>query len=106
MQAGEELRFDHFRLDPVNVRLWRGKQVIALTPKAFACALLLSGTRRTVSDERRAVDGRLAGDLCERGGALGVRARDSQSAWGYTTSAPVYPDRAPAGVSVHWERSQ
>src|SRR5438094_8622870 len=36
MQAGQELRFDPFRLDPVNVRLWRGKQVIALTPKAFA----------------------------------------------------------------------
>jgi DNA-binding winged helix-turn-helix (wHTH) protein/predicted ATPase len=36
MQAGQILRFNPFRLDPVNVRLWRGKQVITLTPKAFA----------------------------------------------------------------------
>jgi len=36
MQAGHVLRFDPFRLDPGNVRLWRGKQLIALTPKAFA----------------------------------------------------------------------
>jgi DNA-binding winged helix-turn-helix (wHTH) protein len=36
MQAGQELRFDPFRLDPGNARLWRGRQLIALTPKAFA----------------------------------------------------------------------
>src|SRR5207249_9658114 len=28
--------FGSFRLDPDNVRLWRGAQAIALTPKAFA----------------------------------------------------------------------
>jgi DNA-binding winged helix-turn-helix (wHTH) protein/tetratricopeptide (TPR) repeat protein len=36
MQAGQELRFAPFRLDPQNARLWRGKQLMALTPKAFA----------------------------------------------------------------------
>ncbi|MBI3798745.1 MAG: AAA family ATPase, partial [Deltaproteobacteria bacterium] len=36
MQAGQVLRFDPFRLDPGNVRLWRGRQPITLTPKAFA----------------------------------------------------------------------
>jgi DNA-binding winged helix-turn-helix (wHTH) protein len=36
MQAGPVLRFDHFHLDPQNARLWRGRQLIALTPKAFA----------------------------------------------------------------------
>ena len=41
MQAGQVLRFDPFRLDPGKVRLWRGRQVIALTPKAFAVLCLL-----------------------------------------------------------------
>ncbi len=36
MQAGQVLRFDPFRLDPDNARLWRGRQLMALTPKAFA----------------------------------------------------------------------
>jgi DNA-binding winged helix-turn-helix (wHTH) protein len=36
MQAGQVLRFDHFHLDPQNARLWRGKRLITLTPKAFA----------------------------------------------------------------------
>jgi DNA-binding winged helix-turn-helix (wHTH) protein len=36
MQAGQVLRFDPFRLDPVNARLWCGRQLMALTPKAFA----------------------------------------------------------------------
>ena len=42
MQAGPVLRFDPFRLDPGNARLWRGRQLIALTPKAFAvlCSLV------------------------------------------------------------------
>src|SRR5262249_40395092 len=36
MEAGQVLRFDPFRLDPDNAQLWCGKQLIALTPKAFA----------------------------------------------------------------------
>jgi DNA-binding winged helix-turn-helix (wHTH) protein len=36
MQAEQLLRFESFRFDPVNQCLWRGKRVIALTPKAFA----------------------------------------------------------------------
>jgi DNA-binding winged helix-turn-helix (wHTH) protein len=36
MLAGQELRFAPFRLDPRNARLWRGRQLLALTPKAFA----------------------------------------------------------------------
>jgi DNA-binding winged helix-turn-helix (wHTH) protein len=36
MQTEQVLRFDPFRLDPMHVRLWRRKQVIDLTPKAFA----------------------------------------------------------------------
>src|SRR5262249_60973227 len=36
MQAEQVLRFDPFRLDPQNARLWRGRQLMALTPKAFA----------------------------------------------------------------------
>src|SRR5215510_13351057 len=36
MQAEQVLRFDHFHLDPQNARLWRGRQLMALTPKAFA----------------------------------------------------------------------
>jgi DNA-binding winged helix-turn-helix (wHTH) protein/predicted ATPase len=31
-----EFLFESFRLDPVNARLWRGSQALALTPKAFA----------------------------------------------------------------------
>ena len=43
MQTGQVLRFDPFRLDAGNARLWRGRQLMALTPKAFAvlCHLVL-----------------------------------------------------------------
>jgi DNA-binding winged helix-turn-helix (wHTH) protein/tetratricopeptide (TPR) repeat protein len=36
VQAGQALHFGPFQLDPQNARLWRGKRLIALTPKAFA----------------------------------------------------------------------
>lgn len=36
MQFGQVLRFASFCLDPQNARLWQGRQLIALTPKAFA----------------------------------------------------------------------
>src|SRR5437867_1029132 len=36
MQPEQPLRFASFRLDPVNACLWRMKQAISLTPKAFA----------------------------------------------------------------------
>src|SRR5215471_5836260 len=32
----DRLRFGEFRLDPSNLRLWRGERVCRLTPKAFA----------------------------------------------------------------------
>ena len=36
MQADQILSFGAYRLDPQNARLWRGRQLMALTPKAFA----------------------------------------------------------------------
>jgi DNA-binding winged helix-turn-helix (wHTH) protein len=36
MKEGEGLIFDSLRLDTVNERVWRGRQAIPLTPKAFA----------------------------------------------------------------------
>jgi predicted ATPase len=36
MQAEQPFRFNSFRLDTVNACLWRGRQMISLTPKAFA----------------------------------------------------------------------
>src|SRR2546426_11321794 len=36
MQAEQPLRFEFFRVDPVNVCLWRKKQALALTLRAFA----------------------------------------------------------------------
>src|SRR5262249_6478136 len=69
-------------------------------------ALPLSETRRSVSDGRRAVDGRVAGDRCERGGTLGVRVGNSPSAGGDAPGAPVYRDRAPAGISVHCQSAK
>ena len=33
--AAPQWRFDGFRLDPVNARLWRGAEPLALPPKVF-----------------------------------------------------------------------
>ena len=41
MHAKRQIRFDPFRLDSGNARLWRGKQAVALTPKAFAVLVYL-----------------------------------------------------------------
>ncbi len=35
MQEKSLLRFDVYRLDPANARLWRGKHSVKLPPKAF-----------------------------------------------------------------------
>ena len=52
MQAEQQIAFDAFRLDPENARLWRGRQAIALTPKAFAVlAYLLQHAGRLLTKE-------------------------------------------------------
>jgi DNA-binding winged helix-turn-helix (wHTH) protein len=52
MQAGQVLRFAPFRLDPQNARLWRGRQLMTLTPKAFAVLChLVDHTRQLVTKE-------------------------------------------------------
>jgi len=48
----QQIRFDPFRLDPSNARLWRGEHAVALTPKAFAVlAYLLQHPGRLVTKE-------------------------------------------------------
>src|SRR5437763_9626377 len=41
MQAGQNIRFGHFRLDLTNECLWQGTRAISLRPKAFAVLKLL-----------------------------------------------------------------
>jgi DNA-binding winged helix-turn-helix (wHTH) protein/tetratricopeptide (TPR) repeat protein len=41
MPPDQQIRFDRFRLDANNARLWRGDRAIALTPKAFSVLVYL-----------------------------------------------------------------
>lgn len=53
MKAAQPFSFDSYRVDSINGCLWRGKQSIVLTPKAFAvlCYLVERSGRVVTKDE-------------------------------------------------------
>jgi DNA-binding winged helix-turn-helix (wHTH) protein len=56
MSARRQIVFEPFRLDPVNACLWRGTQVIHLTPKAYAALCFLTEHAGRLVTKRELLD--------------------------------------------------
>src|SRR5215475_2983662 len=89
MQAEQVLRFDPFRLDPGNGRLWRGRQMIALTPKAFAvlCHLVEHAGQLVTKDALLTV---VWPEIYVSEGVLTECVRELRQALGDTPQAPRF----------------
>jgi DNA-binding winged helix-turn-helix (wHTH) protein len=81
-------RFGEFRLDPQRRQLYRGEQVVHLTPKAFELLCALVGSRpeamakadleARIWGQTHVAETSLAGLVAELRAALGERPRESQ----------------------------
>ena len=60
MPAAGSVHFDYYRLDMRNAQLWRGQQLVKLSPKALSVLDCLVNRARPVGDQRRTVRGRVA----------------------------------------------
>src|SRR5215471_16178153 len=89
MQEEQVLRFDPFHCDPGNARLWRGRQLIALTPKAFAvlCHLVEYGGQLVTKD---ALLTAVWPDIYVSEGVLSECVREIRKALGDTPQAPRF----------------
>src|SRR5947209_2053777 len=56
MQAGQNIRFGHFRLDLTNECLWQGTRAISLRPKAFAVLRLLVESQGLLVTKQHVLD--------------------------------------------------
>ena len=95
------LTFGDFRLDPVSGHLYRGEQIVALTPKAFALLQFLAGQAGRLVSKQELLGavwpGVFVGDA-----VLKSTIRELRKALGDDSQrAAIHRDRASPRLSLH-----